>query len=81
MITFQNICLNYNASIFLILKIQGGVIKATRLPLIVYCFAGRSLFTKILALKKKRFRLIKNLISLVASMRMLQDDDKYSRIY
>lgn len=48
-LTFQNICLNNNASIFLILKIQGGVNKATRLPLLVNFFAGRSLFTKILS--------------------------------
>lgn len=81
MLIFHNICLNNNASIFLILGIQGGVNKATQLPLIVYFFAERSLFTKIFSWKMKKFRPIKNLISLVASIRMLQDDDKYSQIY
>lgn len=47
MLIFHNIFLNNNASIFLILGIQGGVNKATQLPLIVYFFAERSLFTKI----------------------------------
>lgn len=44
---------------------------------VVYCLAGRSLFTKIHLWKMTRVQLIKNSIYLIAPIRILQYDDKH----